>query len=482
MLRLPVSLGMAWALAFLVPGKVWGQQAGPPVIQLTTRPTADPPARALQHSLLPDALDLTPGNAALLWLRAGQSARQTAREIAQKDPKATEKEYDWASKTPLKDLPRAEVRAALDQYKTALRLADRAARCQRCDWERPPLTVQYVQEDLPLDEIQSLRQIAHLLALRCRLETAECQFDKALYTLQTGFVLARDIGDGSILIQDLVGIAIGTIMLGRLDELIQQPGFPNLYWALMSLPRPFIDVRGSIRMELGTIYRSFPGLRGLEERRMNAGQVEALIDEVKKGIGPFEEGGLKEAFNKAALTLGAATVYPQARKYFLDRGRSEDKLKAMPPLQVVLAYYLNQYDVLRDEVLKGLQLPPWQARLGLKKAEKEIRAAPPSHPIILLQLLMPALTKVYEAHVRLERRLAGLRCAEAILLHAALHEGKLPAKLADVTDLPLPLDPVTGKGFDGFYKAEGDKAVLEIPPPPDQPPQLGQRYEFTRGR
>jgi hypothetical protein len=483
MLRLFKLLGLTVTLATFLPTGVRSQPEGPPVIKLTTKTTAGPRQRALKYALLPDSLDLKPGNAAPLWLRAGQSARQTSREVAQKDPKALDKEHEWSSTTPLKDFPRAEVRAALDRYRTALLLADRAARFQRCDWERPPLTIQYLQEDLLLDDVQSVRNLANLLSLRCRLELADCQFDKATYTLQTGFALARDVGDGAdLVLHDLVGIAIQAIMFTRVEEFLQQPGAPNLYWALTTLPSPLIDVRQAMRNEMGTLYRSFPGLRNLEDRKMNAAQVEALIEEVMNGIGSNNLPEMEGLLNKAGLTAAAAKVYPEAKKYFLDRGRSEDQLKAMPQLQVVLAYYMSQYDCYRDEVIKWLRLPPWQARPGLVQAEKELKASPQTLPNVLLRLLMPALLKVHEAHVRTERYVAGLRCAEAVRLYAAAHEGKLPAKLADVTEVPLPIDPMTGKGFDDFYKLEGDKAVLAIPPPAGQPAIVGRRYEITRGQ
>ncbi len=38
-------------------------------------------------------------------------------------------------------------------------------------------------------------------------------------------------------------------MLGRCEELIAQPGAPNLYWALSSLPSPVIDFRHEIDNE-----------------------------------------------------------------------------------------------------------------------------------------------------------------------------------------------------------------------------------------
>src|SRR5262249_49029480 len=168
------------------------------------------------------------------------------------------------------------VREVLANYSTAFRFAERAARRDHCDWETPPLTIQLLPDDLGLGEIQSLREVANLLAIQCRLEIADCQFDQAIHTLQTGFALARHVAEGTTLLKDLVGIAIEAIMFARVEELLQQPGAPNLYWALTTLPHPFVDVRRSMRYELGTLYRSFPQLRDLEEKKLTAEQVDRL--------------------------------------------------------------------------------------------------------------------------------------------------------------------------------------------------------------
>ncbi len=59
---------------------------------------------------------------------------------------------------------------------------------------------------------------------------------------------------------------------------------------------------------------------------------------------------------------------------------------------------------------------------------------------------MPATKAVRRAQARLDQRIALLRHVEALRLHAAEHDGKLPAKLSEVS-VPLPDDPVTGKPF-----------------------------------
>ena len=83
-------------------------------------------------------------------------------------------------------------------------------------------------DGLPLEEVQSMREIANLLKLRCRLELAERNFDKAHKTIRVGLALARHVGTSEMLIQDLVAIAITSIMLGQIEEWVQQPGSPNL--------------------------------------------------------------------------------------------------------------------------------------------------------------------------------------------------------------------------------------------------------------
>ena len=49
-------------------------------------------------------------------------------------------------------------------------------------------------------------------------------------------------------------------------------------------------------------------------------------------------------------------------------------------------------------------------------------------------------------------------------MYAAGHDGKLPATLADMKEVPIPADPLTGKSFE--YTVDGENATLYGPPPP----------------
>jgi hypothetical protein len=473
------TLLLLGGLALLAP--VYGQDQPPggqpptPVIKLAVTLGARQP-RALRYPLLPPLVDQTPGNAATLWRRAGHAASTNKRKL-------TDKEYNWgsATETPLKDLPRKEVRALLDDYAATFRSADQAARRDRCDWDLPPITIQTLG-DLALEEVQACRNIANLLNLRCRLEIAERRFDDAIHTLQTGFALARHVGEADVLIHHLVGVAIASIMIGRVEELIQTPGAPNLYWSLTVLPQPFLNLRRTMYYELDTIYRSFPSLRELAKRPVTKERADALIDEIFVSMCKVSGETPADWQKKLALATMTTKTYPDARRYLLDQGRTPAEVEALPVMQAVVLYYVDQYDRQRDDILKWASLPYWQGHAGLEQLEKESRAADAAGPAfrnVPIGLLMPAVTKVYQAHMRLERFFAILRCAEAIRLYAATHQGKPPAKLTDITEVPLPIDPYKGKGFEGFYQVQGGTAVLEVPAAAGMPATIGRRFELA---
>ena len=81
----------------------------------------------------------------------------------------------------------------------------------------------------------------------------------------------------------------------------------------------------------------------------------------------------------------------------------------------------------------------------------------------------------------IERRLAALRTIETIRMFAASHDGKLPAALGDIKEVPVPADPLTGTNFE--YQMTGDKATLTAPAPFGLEPQICKfQYELTMKR
>jgi hypothetical protein len=73
----------------------------------------------------------------------------------------------------------------------------------------------------------------------------------------------------------------------------------------------------------------------------------------------------------------------------------------------------------------------------------------------------PNMRKAYTSLATTDRRIAMLRCVEAVRAYAATHGGRPPAALADLTETPAPLDPMTGRAF--AYRADADEVTIESP-------------------
>jgi hypothetical protein len=438
-------------------------------IKLTLSPAAAA-SPALKYQLLPELLDQTPGNAALDYYRAFSPEGWFTIRL----PRMWEK-IDKALQTPLKDFPRKDL--AWLESNHMLRQVDLAARREYVDWGM----AERLRRDgfsLLLPDVQGLRQFGALLAARARLEIAEDHYDKAVYTLQTGLALAHHTGNGVILIQDLVGMSTAQLMFAQVEELIQQPGAPNLYWALTELPRPFFDLRKALQGEKAGVYASIPELRTLETTRLTEKQQQKLLQIL--GAGEVLNYGQKPNWNNRLVgTFLVLHAYPEAKKALIAEGRTPEEVEALPALQVVLIHSWHQYQRLQDDVFKCAGLPYWEAEPQLEQNHKRFRQARRRLEGMPFLNYLPAIQNVLASAVRVDRRIAALRCVEAIRLYAAAHDGKLPATLDTIKEVPLPIDPATGKAFQ--YRVSGQRATVFAPPPPREKanPYNSLHYELT---
>ena len=114
----------------------------------------------------------------------------------------------------------------LGQYSSTLHELEIGAMRETAEWGLP------LNEglELMLPRLGEFRDMARIVCFRARLEIAQGRFDQAVHTIQMGIVMGRHVGDGQpTLIQTLVGIAIESMMLDRVQELIGRGG-PNMYW------------------------------------------------------------------------------------------------------------------------------------------------------------------------------------------------------------------------------------------------------------
>ena len=95
---------------------------------------------------------------------------------------------------------------------------------------------------------------------------------------------------------------------------------------------------------------------------------------------------------------------------------------------------------------------------------------------LLRRQLEPAHEQVLKQMNHVDRKAAALQIIEALRLYAGKHNGKLPEKLSDVTDIKIPDDPVTKKPFE--YKSTGNEATLEIQGTKNSDGRDSVRYEI----
>lgn len=450
----------------------WAQQP-PEVKRLRSHPAAAP-VPALKYELLPELTDRHPGNAAVLYSRLC-----AAQSLTNLKPEALDKLDAWLKTEPSKLPARAEDFGIGWVARDDLALA---ARSTYCDWQ---LLTSLRKEGISalIPEYSGLRHFALVLALQSRAHIGHGRFDDAVRDLQTGMSMARDAGGAPLLISSLLGVAIAGNMVDQVEALIQAPGSPNLYWALTDLPSPFIDFRPGFEGDTVAFLAMIPGLSESEGKPMTVEQAreqgEGLIRLLGGGF-VGNDTGHTSAAQRMAIAALVAKFYPDAKRFVLSQGRTPAEVDAMPMLQVVMIQALYQFRCMRDDIHKWRNVPYWEARKWSQRVEHGNRLAHAG--MAFLGGFLPAYAKIAFAQARLDRRIAALRCVEAVRLYAATHDGKFPASLSDISEVPIPIDPVTGKAFG--YEVAGATAVLSAGPPPDETPQAHNtiRYELTLGR
>ncbi len=466
MFRLSLLLAFAVALPALAqPEPV--EKDGKLTILLTLHPTAAPVPLS-KMSLYPEYGDQTPGNRVQGLLKVFGEQTVFFRRVN------TEEWQKWLT-TPLAELP-ADIRekegvaSGLEydtKYTRFLGHLDKGARYASIDWN------EYfdLRKDgfyLLLPEVQGMRSLASVAKLRLRGEVKAGEFRKAATTVKTMLGVGQALEQHPTLVGVLVGIAIDAIAMTGVEEMIGQPGCPNLYWALTDLPRPLVSLRRGIGGERLFLTAQFEKFLKAERpwtekefRDLFDTLDEVLVLEQQRGGGLLPK-LLRGARLRYAVQTADSARLTAARARLVADGMPADGVKAMSDLQIAVLDDFHRYEVLRDEYFKAMTLPYHEAAVEMAKAEERIKTTKAKGDIIGPALL-PAVWKVTQAQVRLDQRVAYLRAVEAVRLYAHANKGELPAKLADLT-VPVPTDPVTGKPFeyevkDGVGTLSGGKLL-----------------------
>ncbi|HEV3259387.1 MAG TPA: hypothetical protein VG013_21150 [Gemmataceae bacterium] len=432
------------------------------------------PVPALKYRLFPRSSELKDGNAVPIYLRLVFEQSDAARRRWVELPSA------W-NKLPLERLPMAEARKFLQGHRNFLRQCELGARRKTAEWNYTLDQGSFI--DILLPDVQQMRGFMPMLVLKVRVEIAEGNYEAAAHWLETGFAFSRHLSEGPFLINELVGIAGANLFEDTLLDFVDRPDAPNLYWSLVALPRPLIPLRHGLEMEQRVLEMQFPELVDLDRERTLeqwAGILKSFRVEFKR-IMASDESGKKQGPLPGTSAEDPADKSPDlstARKYLADRMHvPATKVEAMPPAELLVRYLVGSYREYSDDLYKASYLPYPEARPGFAEADKRRCAAPDTEAKRLASAFLAAVSKVMTAENRVQRKIAALRVIEALRMYAADHDGGLPDKLSDVTVVPVPDDPGTGKPFK--YRRDGQSATLTGRIPGMPLDITGLRYRLT---
>jgi hypothetical protein len=441
-----------------------GSRGDEAAVRLAVEPMPAPKP-ALKYQLLPELRELKPGNAAQNYLKCFMEQRYF---FFSKEAAAERARYQAM---PLGELPSDKLR----QYGGfVLRQADWAARLDTVDWQ----TLERLQNggmETLADELGPLQGLAAALHVRFRALVAGRHFDDAIGAAKTMFALARHLGEHPTEVADLVGLWVAHLGLGTLEEMMQQPGCPNLYWALTDLPCPLLDLRKGVQGDRTLVAADLRSLR--DDAAMTDSETEKFVSHLSGVMGfAREQAGLELRSVRARLRARVSDLEQvrAARQRLIEAGDAPDLVKSFPSTQAVLLDEKRDYEIQRDERIKLLAVPLWQIDPSVAGNERA------SDTGGLFADLLPHIIKLRRTQGKLEQQIAILRHVEALRLYSAAHDGKLPAKPSDVS-VPLPIDPVTGQPF--VYNIDGATAHIRGGSiQGDEKDPCSVHYEVTLGK
>jgi hypothetical protein len=260
------------------------------------------------------------------------------------------------------------------------------------------------------------------------------------------FAFARHLGEHPTTEGNKLGLVVAELALDTLDEMVQQPGCPNLYWALTDLPAPLVSLRKGVQGDRARVATELKPLR--EDAAMTGEELDEFVAPlsgrltfVRAQLGHSPR-GLR---NELTARLKDADAVKAARGRLVAAGLKPKLVESFPPAQVLLLDAKRDLESRFDDEAKLLALAPWQVGEPAGGGEG------------LFADLVPQLRDAHRAQARVEQRLALLRHVEAVRMYAAAHGGKLPETLDEV-GVPLPADPFTGKAFE--YARDGATATI----------------------
>lgn len=456
MWRYSLVLCFAMLLASLFPVSTGFAQDESTPTKLTLYP-ADEPTPALKYRLLPPFLETIPGNAAVYYgkVKSERSHYFTNEEHWKK--------MDRWREMPLKLLNVSEYGVYFDLgFNEPLA---RGSRCRFCDWQLPIGDVPYYEMLLP--QVHETIPFASILATDARLQLARGHYDQAILDLQRGYALGRHVAAGETLVNGLVAIRICRMMSDQLREYVQLQDTPNLYWALTDLPRPLIDMRRAYEVESQGISTNFPEIPDISNAKLSSQEWREMLSHIAQMTTLWiSSGRLKYTPpTQEELDERCDQIRALAEDALVDSGIQRRRVEAMLRYQLAVVFTVLQDRRLLEEAAKYVSLPYPVAIAGIDVAIE--RASQEPHIVPIAMHTVPIFKTTRTAIAQNDREIAVLRVIEALRIYGAHHNGRLPQRLKDIKEVPVPDDPVTAEPFN--YHLDGKTATLRGPTILDTP-------------
>jgi hypothetical protein len=297
---------------------------------------------------------------------------------------------------------------------------------------------------------------------------------EARENILVGLANGRHLAQTPFFVNQLVAAAIHRSMLDRTAEMIAQPNSPNLYWALSTLPDSLVELHRAASLEASVFGMTFPAASDLDRPR-DAEEWRKMLVQLTAILGGFGEtrphDSKEEESRRVELIRIARAELAQVLQI------SPETVATMSDDEVGVRWYVHVRANLDQRACAALCLKPREAWERLTQYDAEVRAIQQKSKLTKLEFFDP--TRVYLSVWSLKRRIEALRIIEAIRHHLATHNGKLPASLTEIEDLPIPKDPLTDEPFE--WKVDGNTAMLRamfLPHTPKEDGLLEHRVDF----
>jgi hypothetical protein len=315
-----------------------------------------------------------------------------------------------------------------------------------------------------LPVVKDGRYLARWLRTKIDSQLARGDFDGALQSIGDGYSLARFMGNGETIVQQLVALAMQELMRDAVQSAISKPHCPNLYWALASVPRDTTRIQRAIEFELGGVESVFGALADVEAASGDEHYWQVRLQELLASINQLTSDNRDLSFS---IVLTAMTGGPVAKQKLIEAGWKAADVERMSPNQALLINTRRELQYWSNQLSKGSLLPYALASRLNQQAMGDFQHWIEQNRYSSLaagiaSVVFPAVEMVRKAEARAQFQHNRLMVVEALRMHAAKHNGQLPKSLDALDPVPAPENPFNNRPFDYTVRATPGGLTIEL--------------------